>query len=149
MKPSKRPFEFADGPAITLPKSYTVDGVSKDLTSFLDETHTSALFVLKDGQVRFEQYWRTGGREVQWLSMSVAKSFTSALVGIAMRDGLIKSLDDPITRYAPKLSGTAYDGVRIKDVLQMSSGARWYERLQRSEVGDIPDERGDEPRRFV
>jgi CubicO group peptidase (beta-lactamase class C family) len=127
MKPSKRPFEFADGPAITLQKSYKIDGVSKDLKNFLDETHTSALFVLKDGQVRFEQYWRTGGRKVQWLSMSVAKSFTSALVGIAMRDGMIKSLDDPINRYAPKLSGTAYDGVRIKDVLQMSSGARWYE----------------------
>jgi CubicO group peptidase (beta-lactamase class C family) len=127
MKPSKRPFEFTDGPAIALPKTYAVDGVSKDLKSFLEETHTSALFVLKDGKVRFEQYWRTGGRKVQWISMSVAKSFTSAMVGIAMRDGLIKSLDDPINRYAPKLSGTAYDGVRIKDVLQMSSGARWYE----------------------
>ena len=127
MKPSKKPFEFPDGPAITLPKTYAVDGVSKDLQSFLDETHTSALFVLKDGKVRFEQYWRTGGRKVQWISMSVAKSFTSALVGIAVRDGLIKSLDDPISKYAPKLSGTAYDGVRIKDVLQMSSGARWYE----------------------
>lgn len=127
MRPSKRPFEFPAGPAITLPKTYTVEGVSKDLKSFLDETHTSALLVLKDGAVRFEQYWRTGGRRVQWISMSVAKSFTSALVGIAMRDGLIKSLDDPINKYAPKLSGTAYDGVRIKDVLQMSSGARWYE----------------------
>jgi CubicO group peptidase (beta-lactamase class C family) len=127
MKPSKRPFEFPDGPAITLPKTYTAEGVAKDLKSFLDETHTSALFVLKDGKVRFEQYWRTGGRKVQWISMSVAKSFTSALVGIAMRDGLIKSLEDPINKYAPKLSGTAYDGVRIKDVLQMSSGARWYE----------------------
>ena len=127
MTSSKRPFEFPDGPAITLPKTHSVDGVAKDLTSFLDETHTSALLVLKDGKVRFEQYWRTGGRKVQWISMSVAKSFTSALVGIAMRDGLIKSLHDPINSYAPKLSGTAYDGVRIKDVLQMSSGARWYE----------------------
>jgi CubicO group peptidase (beta-lactamase class C family) len=133
MKPSKRPFEFTDGPAIALPKTYAVDGVSKDLKSFLEETHTSALFVLKDGKVRFEQYWRTGGRKVQWISMSVAKSFTSAMVGIAMRDGLIKSLDDPINRYAPKLSGTAYDGGRIKDVLQMSSGAL-VRRLQRSEV---------------
>src|SRR5260221_2447769 len=92
MKPSKAPFEFPEGPPIALPKTYTVDGVSKELKSFLDETHTSALFVLKDGKVRFEQYWRTGGRKVQWISMSVAKSFTSALVGIATRDGLIQSL---------------------------------------------------------
>jgi hypothetical protein len=56
MKPSKRPFELPDGPGITLPSTYTVDSVSKDLKSFLDKTHTSALFVLKDGKVRFEQY---------------------------------------------------------------------------------------------
>jgi CubicO group peptidase (beta-lactamase class C family) len=104
-----------------------MDGVAKDMQAFLAETHTAALLVLKDGAVRFEQYWRTGGRKVNWMSMSVAKSFTSALVGIALSDGLIKSLDDPINKYAPKLNATAYDGVRIKDVLQMSSGARWYE----------------------
>src|SRR5690242_12223817 len=127
MTPSPRPFEFATGPAINLPRTYTSGGAEKDLRAFLDETHTSALLVLKDGAVRFEEYWRTGGRRVQWMSMSVAKSFTSALVGIAMEEGRFASLEDPIDKYVPKLSGTAYDGVRIKDVLQMSSGARWYE----------------------
>jgi len=64
---------------------------------------------------------------VQWMSMSVAKSFISALVGIALSEGAIKSLQDPINRYVPKLAGSAYEGVCIKDVLQMSSGARWNE----------------------
>ncbi len=127
MRPSSRPFEFPTGPGITLPKTYEVEGVSKDLNGLIEETHTAALFVLKDGAVRFEEYWRTGGRKVQWISMSVAKSFTSALVGIALAEGLIGSLEDPIDKYVPKLSKSAYGGVRIKDVLQMSSGARWYE----------------------
>jgi CubicO group peptidase (beta-lactamase class C family) len=59
--------------------------------------------------------------------MSVGKSFVSALVGIAIDDGLITSVEDPITRYVQKLKGSAYDAVRIKDILQMSSGARWNE----------------------
>ena len=59
--------------------------------------------------------------------MSVGKSFVSALIGIAIEEGLIGSIDEPITDYVPELFGSAYDNVRIKDVLQMSSGARWNE----------------------
>jgi CubicO group peptidase (beta-lactamase class C family) len=74
-----------------------------------------------------EQYRLTGGRDVQWISWSVAKSFVSALVGIAVEHGHIRSIDDPISDYIDVDPGSAYDGVRIKDVLQMSSGARWNE----------------------
>jgi len=64
---------------------------------------------------------------VHWMSMSVAKSFVSALVGAALADGAIRSVEDPVTAYVPELAGSAYDGVRIKDILQMSSGAKWNE----------------------
>jgi CubicO group peptidase (beta-lactamase class C family) len=64
---------------------------------------------------------------VQWISWSVAKSFVSAMVGIAVREGHIRSIDEPISDYIDVEPGSAYDGVRIKDVLQMSSGARWNE----------------------
>jgi CubicO group peptidase (beta-lactamase class C family) len=127
MKPAQLPFQFPEGPRISLPTTYTFDGKTRNLHSLLGATHTSALLVLKDGVVRYEQYWLTGGRNVQWMSMSVAKSFVSALVGIALSEGAIGSLQDPIDRYVPKLSGSAYEGVSIKDVLQMSSGARWNE----------------------
>jgi CubicO group peptidase (beta-lactamase class C family) len=127
LKASQQPFQFSDGPRIDLPTTYTFDGRQRNLHSLLGATHTSALLVLKDGAVRYEQYWLTGGRNVQWMSMSVAKSFTSALVGIALSDGSIKSLQDPIDRYVPKLAGSAFEGVSIKDVLQMSSGARFNE----------------------
>jgi CubicO group peptidase (beta-lactamase class C family) len=127
MQQSSAPYALPEGPRMRLPTTYTFEGSSRNLHALLGGTHTAALLVLKDGVVRYEDYWFTGGRDVQWLSMSVAKSFVSALVGIALAEGSIASLEEPITRYVPKLLGSAYDGVRIKDVLQMSSGARWNE----------------------
>lgn len=127
MKASSRPFVFPEGPQMPLPNTYESGGATRNLHSFLGATHTAALLVLKDGAIRLERYWLTGGRDVQWMSMSVAKSFTSALVGIAIGEGLIKSVEESITKYVSGLAGTAYDGVRIKDVLQMSSGVRFHE----------------------
>ncbi len=127
MLPSSTPYALPDGPRMRLPTTYAFGGASRNLHALLGGTHTAALLVLKDGIVRYEDYWLSGGRAVHWLSMSVAKSFVSALVGIAMAEGAIESLDAPITRYVPELLNTAYDGVRIKDVLQMSSGMRWNE----------------------
>jgi CubicO group peptidase (beta-lactamase class C family) len=127
MTPSDQVFEFGEGPPISLPSSFEYNGESRNTQTFLQETDTSALLVLKEGNVVFEAYWLTGGRDVQWLSMSVAKSFISAAVGIAISEGHIASIDEPVTQYVPSLIGSAYDGVRIKDVLQMSSGAAWNE----------------------
>jgi CubicO group peptidase (beta-lactamase class C family) len=57
----------------------------------------------------------------------MAKSYVFALIGVAVEEGRLASIADPMTKYAPELAGSAYDGVAIKDVLQMSSGARWSE----------------------
>ncbi|MBH0014474.1 serine hydrolase, partial [Pseudoalteromonas sp. NZS100_1] len=76
-----------------------------------------ALLVLKDGKIVHETYRLTGGPDVRWLSMSVGKSVVSALVGTAIADGAIKSVDEPVTTYLPGLAGSAYDGVKIKDIL--------------------------------
>lgn len=127
MSASNAPFEFGEGAPLSVPASFVYDGEIVDTQTFLTETDTAALLVLKDGDVVFEDYWLTGGRDVTWLSMSVAKSFVSALIGIAVADGDIESTEDPVTRYVPELEGSAYDGVSIKDILQMSSGARWNE----------------------
>ena len=61
------------------------------------------------------------------MSMSVAKSITSTLIGAAVKQGLIGSINDPVTKYAPELAGSAYDGVSIRDILMMSSGVKWNE----------------------
>lgn len=127
MKASTSPRPFPEGASAELPKTYANEGQTRVLAAFFEETHTSALLILKDGEIRLEQYWLTGGRDVQWISFSVAKSFVSALVGIAMAEGVIRSVEDPIDAYVHALKGSAYEDVRIKDVLQMSSGARWNE----------------------
>ena len=76
------------------------------------------------GELLYENYWNGN---TQALAFSVTKSFVSALVGIAHHDGLIDSIEDPITKYLPDFNGTGYEGVRIKDILQMSSGVKWNE----------------------
>lgn len=127
MEAPPQPFEFPTGSPLSLPKDYQYEGQTKPLKTFLEDTDTSALIVLKDGAMVFEDYWLTGGRDVTWISMSVAKSFISALIGIAVSEGRIASIEEPVTQYVPELEGSAYDGIRIKDILQMSSGARWNE----------------------
>jgi CubicO group peptidase (beta-lactamase class C family) len=127
MTAASDPFDFPAGTTIELPKTYTYEGAVGATRTFLEETDTCALLIIKAGKVVYETYWLTGGRDVKWLSMSVAKSFVSAAVGIAVGEGHIKSIEEPVTKYAPSLVGSAYDGVRIKDILQMSSGAKWNE----------------------
>ena len=127
MAPAPTPVDFPLGEPIELPSSFRYGGQAVNTADFLRETDTSALLVVQAGQVRFERYSLTGGRNVNWLSMSVAKSFVSALIGIAVAEGHIASIEEPVTDYVPGLAGSAYDGVAIKDILQMSSGARWNE----------------------
>ena len=133
MPAADTPFEFGRGDQISLPDLFTYSGESKDIPAFLSETDTAALLVIRNGNIVFEEYWLTGGQDVSWISWSMAKSYVSALVGIAVADGHIGSIDEAITEYVPELVGSAYDGVSIKDILQMSSGARWNEDYSDSE----------------
>ena len=127
MAASSTPHAFADGPVMSLPRAYHFEGKQRSTEAFLTDTDTAAVLVLKDGAVVHERYRLTGGRDVQWISWSVAKSFVSALIGIALTEGAIRSIDDAISDYISIEPGSAYDGVSIRNVLQMSSGARWNE----------------------
>ena len=127
LSPSPTPINFKPNKSMPLPISFNFNDAEVETQSFLKRTDTSALLVLKDGEIQFEEYWLTGGENVQWMSMSVAKSFISALVGIAIRDGHIKNIEEAISDYVPELKNSPYNNVRIKDVLQMSSGASWNE----------------------
>ncbi|GAA0253033.1 serine hydrolase [Cryptosporangium japonicum] len=127
LAPSSAPYAWPQGDPVGLPDTFEYRGRARSTEGFLAETDTAALLVLVDGAVRHESYWLTGGPGVPWLSMSVAKSFVSALVGIALAEGHIAGVDEPISTYVPVAPGSAYDGVAIRDVLRMSSGARWNE----------------------
>src|SRR5262249_11858483 len=75
----------------------------------------------------FEDYELGITSASRWPSFSMAKSVSSTLVGAALQQGLIKSLDDPITQYVPALRGGAYEGVSVRNILQMASGVKWNE----------------------
>jgi CubicO group peptidase (beta-lactamase class C family) len=98
-----------------------------DLYDALALNSVTGLIVLKDGEVVYESYQRGNRPETRWMSMSVVKSITSTLVGAAIRDGHIESLDDDVTRYVEALRGSAYEGVRVRDILLMASGVQWDE----------------------
>lgn len=98
-----------------------------DLDRFITEQKVAELLVVQDGQVRLERYALTGGPKTRWHSFSVAKSVTSTLVGAALKDGLIKSLNDPVTQYITALKGSAYDDVTVRQLLTMTSGVKWNE----------------------
>jgi CubicO group peptidase (beta-lactamase class C family) len=122
-----KPAPLATGKPMALPESFAVQDRTVETARFLAEVETTGLLVLKDGRLIYENYWLGNDATTQTISWSVVKSFVSALMGIAIHEGAIRSLEDPVTRYVPGLAGSGYDGVRIKDVLQMSSGMRWNE----------------------
>jgi len=88
---------------------------------------TSGVIVLKDGRIVLERYGLGRTPADRWTSFSVAKAITSTLVGAAIQDGYIKSLDAPVTDYIRELKGSAYDGVTIRQLLTMTSGVKWNE----------------------
>lgn len=98
-----------------------------DLMDVLALNRVSALLVLKNGAVAYEQYALGQTASARWTSMSMVKSISSTLVGVAVHDGAIRSLDDDITRYLPALRGSAYEGVDIRQLLWMNSGVAWDE----------------------
>jgi len=104
-----------------------VGGQPFDLSAFMASEKTAGILVLQDGRVRLESYGLGYGPNGRWTSFSVAKSVTSTLVGAAVKDGAIKSLDDAVTRYIPGLRGSAYDQVSVRQLLTMTSGVKWNE----------------------
>ena len=107
--------------------SVTLGGKSESLDQFMAENKNAGVLVIQDGKIRLEKYALGYGPNGRWTSFSVAKSFTSTLVGAAIKDGYIKSIDDPVARYIPGLKGSAYEGVSIRQVLTMTSGVKWNE----------------------
>jgi CubicO group peptidase (beta-lactamase class C family) len=105
----------------------TVTGKPESVDQFMAENKNAGILVIQDGKIRLEKYALGYGPTGRWTSFSVAKSFTSTLVGAAVKDGYIKSIDDPVTTYIPGLKGSAYEGVSIRQVLTMTSGVKWNE----------------------
>ena len=123
---SDDPYVFEES-YIKLPETYVLEGKEYNLKEALDYFCTDGLIILHDDKILYEEYWNGNDRYSKHISWSVAKSFLSALIGIALEDGLIDSIEDPATKYLPDFQGTGYEGVKIKNILQMSSGVAFNE----------------------
>ncbi len=105
------------------------DAVEGDLDGFLEHTRSQALIVIRDGEVLLERYVGEFERDSIATSFSTAKSFLSALIGIAIEEGAIASIDDSITEYLPELleRDTRFGEITIAHLLNMSSGIHYVE----------------------
>lgn len=123
------------GPVWHLPRAdhsldftYSFEGKTYTPEQFLERTYTNALLVMKDGRIVYETYRNNTNESTRFIAFSMTKSITSLLVGIALEEQRIKSLDDPITSYLPELKSGGYNGVTIRQILQMRSGVDYEER---------------------
>ncbi|NRA31395.1 MAG: beta-lactamase family protein, partial [Parvularculaceae bacterium] len=99
--------------------------IEEALDTYFEAGRASAVVVLQNGEVRAERYGLGFKAKGRWTSFSVAKSLTSTLVGAAIKDGHIQSLDAPVTDYIEGLKGSAYEGVSVRQLLTMTSGVDW------------------------
>jgi len=115
------PISRGNGP--TTPLNYGADApLPAKVAEWVKARDVTALVVLKNGEIVHESYYKDTAAEDLRISWSVAKSYLSALIGVLMEEGAIASLDDPVTQYAPALSGGAYDKASVRNVLNMASG---------------------------
>lgn len=123
----KETISFPSRSGTELPDSFEALGRSVRVNEFLEKTYTVGLLVLQNDTVVHESYYRDHTPDQEQIVWSVSKSFLSALFGIAMEEGHIKSIEETVETYCPSLIGSGYEGVKIKDVLQMSTGVGFNE----------------------
>lgn len=120
-----REFRRATGPALDV--RFNIDDKAHDTTSYMTDYRVSGIVVIRDGEILLEQYGLGRRPEDRWISFSVTKSLTSTLIGAAIKDGYIGSLDDTLDQYVEEMKGSVYAGVTIRHLLTMSSGVKWNE----------------------
>lgn len=121
------PFVFPEIAGLKMPDTFVATNEAIDLNEFFEKTYTTGFLVLKNDSMGYETYFRGHQPESEQIVWSVSKSFLSALFGMAVDAGQIKSIEQTVDEYCPALKGSGYEGVRIKDVLQMSSGIAFNE----------------------
>ena len=107
--------------------TFEVGDARISIGDYMARRRTAGLLILKNGEVALERYGTGRDPERGWHSYSTAKSITSTLVGAALHDGAIGSLDDRCECYLPRVRGSAYEGVTLRNVMRMCSGVAWNE----------------------
>lgn len=132
---ANKPFVFPRINNITLPSNFVYKESEFDTKKYIDSSYTQGFLFIQNDTIQYENYWRGQQEDTKHISWSMAKSYVSALFGIAIEEGYIKNINQTVDEYLPELKGSGYDNVKIKDVLQMSSGVKFNE--------DISDPKSD------
>lgn len=127
VKKANTPFLFPKINNIKLPENFSHNGTTYNTLKYIDSSYTQGFIFIQNDTIQYENYWRGQKEDVRHISWSMAKSYVSALFGIAMEEGYIKSIDETVETYLPELKNSGYNGVKIKDVLQMSAGIKFDE----------------------
>lgn len=127
VKKATKPFTFPRVKNRTLPTTFLYNGTTYITAKYIDSSYTQGFIWIQNDTIEFENYWRGQKEDVKHISWSMSKSYVSALFGIAIEEGSIKSIDQTVDEYLPELKHSGYNGVKIKDVLQMASGIGFNE----------------------
>lgn len=120
-------YQFLKEDNVTLSDGFQYEGKFYASDKFMEDTKTSAMLVIKDDVIRYEQYFFGGNEDTLFSSNSMGKSFVSALMGIAVSEGYVGSVEDPIGKYIPEFVGTELEKIPIRACLQMASGINFDE----------------------
>ncbi len=120
-------FKFAEPEKQKFPKTLTLDGKESDFEQYLTKNKTVAFLVIKNDSLVCEKYFNGYSQESIVASFSMAKSITSILIGCAIDDRFINSVEEPVITYIPELAGKGMDNMTIKNLLQMTSGVAFNE----------------------
>ena len=115
--------------------TYPLRSQDHPATDALERTYTNALLVMKDGRIVSDIYRNNSSAPTRFIGWSMTKSVTSVLIGCALAEKRIDTLDTPVSRYLPELKGGGYDGVTILQVMQMRSGVDYPERYDFANPG--------------
>ena len=120
-------WELSHADGFAMPADH-YDGKDYAYNQFAERTFTNAMLVIRHGKIVFEDYRNRMTPQTRHIAFSMSKTITALLVGIALDEGKIASLDDPATKYIPELKGTGYDGATIRQIMEMRSGVDYDER---------------------
>ncbi len=115
-------FQFLKEENTALAEDFQFEGTVYPLEKFIEDTKTTAMLVIKDDVIKYEKYFAGGDENTLFSSNSMGKSFVSALMGIAVSEGYVESIEDPVGKYIPEFAGTQLENIPVRACLQMASG---------------------------
>ncbi len=127
IKASSTPCSLMEDDGFELPQSFTYKDQVWTSKDYLAKSQTSGVIVLQNNRMQYKAFFAPHTENAKHISWSVCKSIISAMIGICLRENFIKNISDEVDKYVPHLKGCGYEGISIKNVLQMSTGIAFDE----------------------